>query len=701
MKRSFQAKIKQRCAEIAILVFVVLISYTIHAQEVPPTLSSLKGVTPKLPNLTGIVTDRQAAIALGKMLFWDQQVGSDGQACASCHFAAGADTRLKNQYSPGVLDQRFSRGDLTFGGLTSVPNDTTDPRDLSPSGTAGRTAGGSDAGPNYLPNLADFPFHQLADPLDRDSAILFTTNDVFSSQGVKPSKFVNLQAIVLPGTTDAFDEVCTQEFDAAFLFHRKVEPRHTPTTINAVFNFRNFWDGRANNTFNGFDPFGNRSPAAFVLEKSKNKRGVKPTKLKLKNASLASQAVGPPLSAFEMSCAGKTFPKLGRKLLSRQPLALQTVHTEDSVLGPLLNANGTISGTYSQKIRAAFDPKWWSASGKFTRKNGSIKADPNGFTQEEINFSMFWGIAIMLYESTLLSDDAPFDNDQLSDAERRGQEIFVGKGKCIACHSGPLFNKANEGRIERMRMAEGNSQPAVYDNAFYNIGVVPTVADVGLGGKDPFGNPLSFTRQFLGNKKIDNFGTDLCNFEVLILAEDPCNPANQLAALVKANERQAVDGAFKTPTLRNIGLTPPYFHTGSYATLESVVDFYNRGGNRRGHHQPTDLNDTSGTGPLGNSDPVVNQRKGSNLDPDITVLGLTDSEKHDLVAFMKALTDPRVACDKAPFDHPSIKLFNGHDDSGADQIFTIPATGGTNGLQSCRPNSGDLFQEAAALPPND
>ena len=40
---------------------------------------------------------------------------------------------------------------------------------------------------------------------------------------------------------------------------RKVEPRNTPTNINAVFNFRNFWDGRANNTFNGVNPFGRRA----------------------------------------------------------------------------------------------------------------------------------------------------------------------------------------------------------------------------------------------------------------------------------------------------------------------------------------------------------------------------------------------------------------------------------------------------------
>lgn len=707
MKYFFLSKSKLRFISNGFSLFAVLTLWLIHANAVvphvepTPTLESLKGKTPKLPNLTGIVTDRKAAIALGKMFFWDQQAGSDGQACASCHFAGGADTRIKNQYSPGLLDLRFPGGDLEFGGLTSVPNNTTDYNDLSPSSTAHHTASGSRAAPNYLAKPEDFPFHQLADPLDRDSTILYTTNDVFSSQGVRPSKFVNLQQVVLPHKTVTFNEVCIPELDAAFIFHRKVEPRNTPTMINAVFNFRNFWDGRANNIFNGFDPFGNRSNAAFVLQK--DQAGIMATTLALENASLASQSLGPPLSAFEMSCGGKTFPNLGRKMLGRQPLAWQDVHHNDSVLGQLLNADGNIPGTYLDLIRATFDPKWWGAPGKFSRdKQGNIIKDPKGYTQEEINFSMFWGIAIMLYEATLVSDDSPFDNGLLTAAEQRGQNIFMGKGKCINCHSGPLFNKANEGRIERMLMAEGNTQPALYDNAFYNIGVAPTVADLGVGGTDPFGNPLSFTRQFLGKKRVDKYGNNPCKFEVLILAEDPCNQANQRAALKRENERQAVDGAFKTPTLRNVGLTPPYFHTGGYATLESVVEFYNRGGNRRGHHQPSDANDTSGTGLLGKGDPVAEQREGSNLDPDITQLNLTDDEKSDLIAFLKSLTDERVACDKAPFDHPSLEVFHGSDKlTQLDLIFTLSATGGTDGLQSCRPNSGNLFQEAAALPPQE
>src|ERR1700730_14717285 len=50
----------------------------------------------------GMVKDQTALIRLGKALFWDMQVGSDGvQACGTCHFSAGADIRSSNQISPG------------------------------------------------------------------------------------------------------------------------------------------------------------------------------------------------------------------------------------------------------------------------------------------------------------------------------------------------------------------------------------------------------------------------------------------------------------------------------------------------------------------------------------------------------------------------------------------------------------------------
>ena len=88
------------------------------------------------------------------------------------------------------------------------------------------------------------------------------------------------------------------------------------------------------------------------------------------------------------------------------------------------------------------------------------------------------------------------------------------------------------------------------------------------------------------------------------------------------------DGAFKTPTLRNVELHAPYMHNGRFATLEEVVEFYNRGGD---FDAP-------------NIDHGV-----------IRPLNLSAAEKSDLVAFMKRpLTDPRVAGELPPFDRPTL-----------------------------------------------
>jgi cytochrome c peroxidase len=73
--------------------------------------------------------------------------------------------------------------------------------------------------------------------------------------------------------------------------------------------------------------------------------------------------------------------------------------------------------------------------------------------------------------------------------------------------------------------------------------------------------------------------------------------------------RERDRGAFKTPTLRDIARTSPYMHDGSLHTLEDVVDFYDRGG-----------------------------RPNPSLDREIHPLGLSADEKHDLVAFLRALT---------------------------------------------------------------
>ena len=85
---------------------LVALAAPITAAAVVPALQTLRNVTPPDPSgteagrpvgLADYVSDRAAAVRLGKALFWDMNVGSDGNtACATCHFQAGADNRITN-----------------------------------------------------------------------------------------------------------------------------------------------------------------------------------------------------------------------------------------------------------------------------------------------------------------------------------------------------------------------------------------------------------------------------------------------------------------------------------------------------------------------------------------------------------------------------------------------------------------------------
>ncbi|MDX1979232.1 MAG: RICIN domain-containing protein [Bryobacteraceae bacterium] len=566
-----------------------------YPQSTPRVLQSLKGVPVHEPSaLSRVVTNRPVAIALGKALFWDVQVGSDGKtACATCHFHAGSDARFRNQMSPG----------LNRMGATSFLFDST------------RT--GAAAGPNNSMKRADFPFHTLSNPSDRNSTVTYETKDVMGSSGVAARDYM----ASAPG---ASEDACAERIDPVFSTgaanFRRVSARHAPTVINAVFNLRNFSDGRANPLFNGVDGFGPDSPGAVIY------RGNPPvaTRILLDNASLASQATAPPMNDFEMSCSGRTWPELGRRLLKATALKRQAIAADDSVLAGYAAANGQkgLSVTYEALVREAFAADLWNSP-------TSILFNGKAYSQAEMNFPLFFGLALQLYEATLVSNDAPIDRyfapypgtsvanaSALTADEIAGMNVFLGKGRCITCHNGPELTSAGtpsrlaaqQGTlVESMIQADGN--PGSYDLGYYNIGVRPTADDPGIGGADPWGNPLSLTRRTVTSGRV------------------------------------VVDGAFKTPGLRNIALTGPYFHNGSRASLEEVIEFYNRGGDRRG----TLLSDNSGLG-----------ANGSNIGPDIRPLSLAEFEKAALVAFLKnALTDERVRWERAPFDHPELPLADG------------------------------------------
>lgn len=585
------------------------------AQEEPeaPELSNLAALetvpVPLPPNLDDFVVDRTAAIQLGKALFWDLQVGGDGAtACASCHFHAGVDNRTQSTLAPRLAQFR---------------------------------------GANHTLKKDDFPFHKLANPHERASAsnpVVSDTSEVAGSQGVVKTNFNGINNL---SRIDRGATVPDATFTNAGANMRQVTGRNAPSVINAIYTDRNFWDGRANRFFNGVNPFGDMDPDAKVWVTGPS--GLTQIRILLDNGSLASQAVGPVNNEVEMSWNGRTFPELGRKMLSRRPLDMQRISTTDSVLGVLASDSTGFDDsrmTYAQMVRRAFPPRFWN----------SRRSTPDGFTLMESNFSLFWGLSIMMYESTLVSDDSPFDRfmkgDQnaLSAEAQQGMAIFEGVGKCANCHSGPEFTGAavsqlrgvlaqpNEGMVELMAM--GNGLPAFYDGGFYNIGVRPTEEDLGVGGSHPAFGPLSYAARAQNGKRFEENGAPL---------------------VIGPNDRIAVKGAFKTPSLRNIELTGPYMHNGGMKSLEEVVEFYTRG---------ADFHD----------------QNHADLDPDvggISEIANDPQQMAALVAFLKSLTDERVRNQAAPFDHPSLPIFQGSrgviEGEQIENVIVLPAVGASGG----------------------
>jgi hypothetical protein len=110
-------------------------------------------------------------------------------------------------------------------------------------------------------------------------------------------------------------------------------------------------------------------------------------------------------------------------------------------------------------------------------------------------------------------------------------------------------------------------------------------------------------------------------------------------------------GTFKAPQLRNVELTGPYFHNGGQLTLRQVIDFYNRGSDFAAAN--------------------VEQ-----FDPNVHALNLGTQDKTDLLNFLLALTDERVAFEKGPFDHPSLCVANGAQRNATGGVQTQPALPG-------------------------
>lgn len=150
------------------------------------------------------------------------------------------------------------------------------------------------------------------------------------------------------------------------------------------------------------------------------------------------------------------------------------------------------------------------------------------------------------------------DTLAMNDEERRGFNLFMGKAKCATCHFVPLFNGV---------------VPPDYRSAEAEVIGVPSSRDT-------------------------------------VHAQLDADPGRAGVELIPNNQ-----SAFKVPGLRNVALTAPYMHNGVFATLDQVIEFYDRGG-------------AAGLGI-----DLLNQT----LPP--TPLGLTATQRRELVAFLQSLTD--------------------------------------------------------------
>jgi len=385
-----------------------------HAQIDPLSVfePSLKTVPVPVPfTINEYFADRDAAVRLGKALFWDVRLGSDGMtACATCHHQAGADPRVKNTIHPGA-NGAFSAG----------------------------------ATPGQRAAHEMFPTTRFANPANRFSGRFQSNDDVVGSQGVMRENFLGFNADLT--------EQCEEQPEAVFTANgqsfSQVTGRNAPSVINAVFNVRQFWDGRANAWFNGVNPFGTVDKNARVWKVNPKTGQPMQVRVDIDHASLASQAVGPVNNDVEMAAHGRGWIDVARKLLPTRALETQKVSPTDSVLGAIAAPGMGLTMRYDELVEAAFKPQW--------RSRAEVMP---GVSMLEANMPLFFGLAVQAYESTLVSSDSRYDQwierdgpnggapGLLTDQELRGLRLFfnldptVPQTNCRFCHVTSTFSGA-------------------------------------------------------------------------------------------------------------------------------------------------------------------------------------------------------------------------------------------------------------------
>lgn len=196
------------------------------------------------------------------------------------------------------------------------------------------------------------------------------------------------------------------------------------------------------------------------------------------------------------------------------------------------------------------------------------------------------GKAIAAFVGTIVTKEAPFDrfvadlragrsSTALPLSAQRGLKLFIGRGNCVLCHSGPNFTNLE----------------------FHDIRVPPLNTQM---------QPDLGRSEGIAKLATDEFVT------AGYFSDDPTGIRAQHLAYLDAEA--GVRGHFKTPSLRNVALTAPYMHQGQMATLREVVEYYS----------------TLAT--------AIEPADPNHVEALLVKLDLTEREIDDLVAFLQSLS---------------------------------------------------------------
>ncbi len=295
--------------------------------------------------------------------------------------------------------------------------------------------------------------------------------------------------------------------------------------------------------------------------------------------SLESQAIAPILSSVEMGHQGRTWNQVIDKLAGSPPLRFATDVPPD--IAVVIEQDPSYPELFSL-----------------------------AFGDEEITAARI-AMAIATYERTLIPDQSPWDLYQAGDetamtlGQIAGWEDFRDNTVCDNCHVPPEFT----------------------DHLFYNIGLRPSVEDLGR-------------------------------------------------ELVTA---QAGDtGRFKTPTLRNSGLKQSLMHVGWIDSVRDGIDFYNAVADESNgiFNRHVQFPEDQTRIPDMNGNPIRDY-------DDLSMFSVSDARKNQVADFIaNALTDPRVAAEQFPFDRPTLR---------SERSMSIVVSGAMSGTWSDPAQKGEIW----------